>query len=772
MKKYFTVLFLIFLTSAAIAQTATVRGFVLDAESGEPVIFINVYLEGTNYGAQTDVNGYYSLTKVKQGSFTLIVSGMGYEKYSEKIELKNGVILSRNVSLKSSAIEMEEVTISGEKIEARTQVKMSVTSVSTRQITSIPSVGGQADIAQYMQVIPGIVFTGDQGGQLYVRGGAPVQNKITLDGMTITQPLHSIGLFSVFDNDIMKNADVFTGGFGAEYGGRLSSMVDVTYRDGNKYKTHGVVGASTFGAKFSIDGPIKKPKNADDGSITYVLSIKDSYLDQTSTSIYPYVNDGNGLPFDYTDVFGKISFRSAGGTKFNLMGFSFNDNVKFDAQTNLEWTNWGIGGNFVLVPSSSSALVQGKVNYSNYKIDLTESDLAPRSSSVQDFNIGMDMKYFIKNNTLKYGFDISGVSTTFDSFNSVGLKTNQSSNTTNLSLYGLYEFLLANDKLVINAGFRAIYYSSISYLSPEPRLGIKYNISPVFRIKASTGLYSQDVVATNSDRDVVNLFRGYVTSPESINDEIVNQDGTVNEINKSIQKASHFIFGFEFDVTESLNLSLEGYYKKFNELISSNRHKLFPESNIEAPDFLKTDFLVETGDAAGLDLSATYEDRKNFFLLAASLAKTQRWDGVIEYYPVYDRRFNLNLVLSRKFGNKNSWSANLRFNFGSGFPFTQTAGFYQPENLENGVYTDITTSNSNELGLVLSDLNQGRLPNYMRLDLGIKKIFFFKGQSRIEIDVSVTNVTDRKNVFYVNRITSKVIYQLPILPALGINFYF
>ena len=772
MHRFFTIIAFFLFSSTIIAQTGSVRGFVFDSESGEPVIFTNVFFEGTSIGASTDVNGYYSITKIKPGTYTLVVSAISFEEYKEEIKVKSNGILTKKINLKASAIEIDEVTISAERQESKTKVKMSVTSVSTKEIASLPSIGGQADIAQYMQVIPGVVFTGDQGGQLFIRGGAPVQNRVTLDGMTIMQPFHSIGLFSVFDTDLMKNADVYTGGFDARYGERISSVIDITMRDGNKYKTHGMVGVNTFGAKASIEGPIKKPKNGDDGAITYVVSIKDSYLDQTSTTMYPYVNDGEGLPFDYTDLFGKVTFSGASGTKFNLQGFSFNDRVTFDEQTELEWENWGAGGNFLLVPSTSSSLLTGRVNFSNYIITLTEAHNKPRSSEVSNFEIGMDMKYFIKKNELKYGFDITGMSTIFNSFNSFGINTNETSNTTNLSFYGLYQFLMANNKLVLNLGARTIYYSSISYLSFEPRLGLKYNISPLFRFKLSYGVYTQNLVATNSDRDVVNLFSGFVTSPESITSSITNEDGTVTEFANSVQRATHFIGGFEYDINEFLNVNIEGYFKNYPQLINANRHKVFDETETEAPDELKRDFINETGTVFGADFVLKYEDKHNFIWLVYSYAKSDRWDGFVAYNPVYDRRHNVNVVYSYKFGKRNSWEANARWNFGSGFPFTKTAGFYEPQNMTDGIYTDITTSNSEELGFLLSDLNQGRLPTYHRLDIGVKKIFYFKGKSKLVIDVSVTNVYNRANVFFVNRFTSEIVNQLPILPAIGINYHF
>jgi len=755
-----------------LAQTGTIRGFVFDEATGEPVIFTNVYLEGTTYGTTTDINGYYAISKVPPGTYVLMVSSLGYSDFMEEISVTRDAIINKNVTVTAGAIEMDEVTISAERKEQQTRVKMSVTSVSQKEIQLLPSVGGTPDIAQYMQVIPGIVFTGDQGGQLFIRGGSPVQNKVTLDGMMIMQPFHSIGLFSVFDTDVMKNAEVYTGGFGAQYGGRISSVLDITTLDGNKYEHTGVVGASTFGAKVSVQGPLKKPKNENDGSITYMLSAKNSYLDKSSEIFYPYINDGNGLPFEYADLYGKISFGSSNGTKFNLNGFSFNDNVQFSDNSALNWTNWGAGGNFVLVPATSAVLLEGRFNFSNYSVELTEETVDPRSSSISNFALGLDMKYFIGKNELRYGFEISGLGTEFDYFNSFGIGQNQSSNTTDLSAYALYTFLLNNDKLVIDAGFRLIYYSSINYMSPEPRLGVKYNVTPIFRLKASAGLYSQNLVATNSDRDVVNLFYGYVTSPESIPNTIVNENGSVTDINKSIQKAGHLIAGFEYDITERLNVNVEGYFKNYSQLINANRFKIFDQTAVDQPDYLKTDFLVETGTVVGVDFIMKYSDRVNFLWLVYSYGVSDRWDGQQEYNPIYDRRHNVNIVASRKFGANRSWEVNARWNFGSGFPFTQTAGFYEGQPLADGINSNVTTSNTQVLNFLLSGLNKGRLPTYSRLDIGIKKTFTFDNDMKLVFDFSITNVYDRANVFYIDRFTAEVVNQLPILPALGMNFYF
>ena len=224
----------------------SVKGFVYEKANGEPVMFANVFLKGTTLGSTTDINGYFNITRIPDGTYTLMVTSIGYDTIAETISLKGSQILNKKFSIEEASIQLAAVNITADKIEARTETKTSVINITPKTITKIPTVGGQADIAQYLQVIPGVVFTGDQGGQLYIRGGAPIQNKVLLDGMIVYNPFHSIGLFSVFDTDILRNCEVYTGGFGAEYGGRVSSVMDITTRDGNKNRISGKVGSTTF----------------------------------------------------------------------------------------------------------------------------------------------------------------------------------------------------------------------------------------------------------------------------------------------------------------------------------------------------------------------------------------------------------------------------------------------------------------------------------------------------------------------------------------------
>ncbi len=205
-------------------QTASIRGFALDDETGEPVIFTNIYLYKTSYGSTTDESGYFNISDIPPGSYELMVTSIGYDTLRQNVALTENQVMNLQLKLSTANVRLEGVKITARKEESMNESRVSITRITPEKIKQLPTVGGQADIAQYLQVLPGVIFSGDQGGMLYVRGGPPIQSKVIIDGMTIYNPFHSIGLFSVFETDIIRNIDMYTGGFNSEFGGRISSM--------------------------------------------------------------------------------------------------------------------------------------------------------------------------------------------------------------------------------------------------------------------------------------------------------------------------------------------------------------------------------------------------------------------------------------------------------------------------------------------------------------------------------------------------------------------
>ncbi|MDC0303509.1 TonB-dependent receptor [Flavobacteriales bacterium] len=757
---------LVFLNSATYGQTGKVKGFVYDKENGEPVLFTNVTIKGTTLGAATDVNGYYTITNIPVGPKMLMVTYLGYDTLYTDITISDKKLASANLYLEKSSIRISEVEISADRQEALTEVRTSVTKLTPKEMKKIPTVSGESDLAQVLQVQPGVVFTGDQGGQLYIRGGSPIQNKVLLDGMIVYNPFHSIGFFSVFETDIIKTADIYTGGFNAEFGDRVSSIMDIKTRDGNRKKFSGKVSFNPFGANVLLEGPIIKLNEDRGGSLTYLVSGKTSYLEHTSKVLYPYVNDGGGLPFNFTDIFAKLSYSGRTGSKVNLFGFSFNDQVTYQAVSNYKWNSFGVGTNVLIVPSGSSVLLEPYFNYSNYRITLDEENQPSRFSEIGGFAGGMNFTYYIGKSELKFGPFLQGFQTRYEFTNSVGVRIgdNEPESTTDFGVFVKFKWSYKN-KIVLEPSFRVHYYASLGVASPEPRLGAKWNITKWLRLKYAFGLYSQNLISANSDRDVVNLFYGFLTAPENLPKQFDGED-----VKNPLQRAMHNIGGLEIDLGRRVSLNVEGYLKNFLQLSNVNRNKLFAEDDPDAPDQLKKDFIIETGESYGVDFVAKYSHKRLYVWAVYSLSWVKRFDGIAEYNPHFDRRHNVNFVAAYTFGKNLNWEASVRWNLGSGFPFTQTAGFYENLIFDDGINTDYTTQNGT-LGVEYGELNKGRLPFYHRLDFSVKRTFEI-GSTQLDAVLGVTNVYNRENIFYIDRVRYERVNQLPILPSLGISWKF
>ncbi len=745
----------------ALGQGGTVRGYVYNKADGEPVMFTNVFLENTSIGTATDGNGFFTILNIPPGNYTLTSSGVGYDTARISIGISKNQILTKTLFLNQISVKIGKVTVESRRQEKLNEVNVSKIKITAKDINRIPSIGGESDLAQYLTILPGVVSSGDQGGQLYIRGGAPVHNKILLDGMTLYNAFHSIGLFSVYETEVIRSVDVYTGGFNAEYGGRISAVVDVKTRNGNSQKFKATVAANPFLAKAVLEGPIVKLKD-NGSSVTYLFSGKHSYLEQSAPTLYPYVSEipgtgGKILPYTFTDLFGKISIASGNGSKVNFIGYNFADHVDFTDIAQIGWNATGIGADFTIVPGQSQALINGNLNYSNYSIDMREADELPRHSSVGGFDLGMDFTYFYDNNSrFKYGVDINGFLTEYKFFNYLGLKYEQNQNTTEAA--GYFEYRKFTDKWVIEPGLRLQYYASLANFSLEPRLGLKFNATDKIRFKFSGGIYSQNLISSKSDRDIVNLFTGYLSGPE---ESLIGVDGqpTTNKLQKSIQA----ITGLEYDINQHWEMNIEPYYKRFTQLININRNKTFRTD---------PDFMIETGDAYGIDIFTRYENAHWYVWATYSLAWVTRFDGQQVYPPHYDRRHNVNLLLTYQFGRENSWEASARWNLGSGFPFTRTQGFYEQLNFLDGASTNYLTQNGQVGILYEENLNAGRLPYYHRLDISLKHSITFSKGYRIEAVASVANVYNRSNIFYFDRVRYSRVNQLPIIPSIGVNFSF
>jgi hypothetical protein len=747
------------------------KGYVYDINTGEPIIFTNVILKGTSFGTQTDINGFFSIKQIPVGNYQITSTYVGYDSAKVEIVIKHNEVVNQKLYIGKKARLLKLTTVTGKKQEKLNQVQIGETKVTAQQIKQLPSIGGEPDLAQYLQVVPGVVSTGDQGGQLYIRGGSPVQNKVILDGMTIYNPFHSIGLFSVFETEAIKNADIKTAGFNVDYGGATSAIIDISTRDGNKKKLSGKVSTNTFMSKVLLEGPLKKLKDNGGGSSSFLITAKANYLDRSSKIFYKYLDTtGIGLPYSFNDIYAKLNFSSGSGSKLNIFGFNFTDQANYELKSLYKWGAYGGGLNFSVSPSNSTSIINGLLSGSRYTLALKEAtDDKPRNTSISGVNLQLNVTNSLLNDaTLNYGMELVAFATKYLFYNNLGFKVGEGEdqNTSEIAFFAKYRRTF-NNKFVFEPGIRVPYYASLnSFNYIEPRLGIKYNVTSNFRFKAAAGRYSQNLISTKSDRDIVNLFTGFLSGPE------VKLKNTEGDYSKSkLQKSLHAVAGIEYDLFKGFEINFETYIKKFTQLININRNKVkFDDPNYQ----------IEQGKAYGFDFLAKYEYKSLYVWFVYSLGFVNRYNGTkdnngykVYYSPPFDRRHNVNALVTYAFGKNDSWDVSMRWNFGSGFPFTLTQGFF--ENIDftqQGIHTNYLTQNGT-LGILYdSTINAGRLPYYHRLDFAIKKKIYFSKRSQMEISFSIINVYNRANIFYFDRIRYTRVNQLPFLPALGLNYTF
>lgn len=795
MKLYFNgmlVLAFLLFGQLVMAQKGGVRGTIFDKATGDPMIGATVFLEGTDYASVTNVEGDYNISGIAVGDYVLKVMFLGYDSVAIEVSIGQRMV-NQNILMQETTSDIDVVQVDAKKSAAQNEVLVSVTRITPKEINRIPAAGGEADFAQYLQVIPGIVSSGDQGGQLYIRGGAPVQNRILLDGMTLFNAFHSIGFFSVFETDIIRSADVYTGGFSAKYGGRSSAVVDIKTREGNKTRLAGMLNINPFVAKGLFEGPIMRLNKDDGSSISFLLTLKHSYLRETSPLLYSYANEGGVLPYNFTDGHAKISFNFANSSRVNIFGFYHSDNVNFPSLAAYDWNAGGGGVDFRIVPGGAQLALNGTIAGSAYNAEFNElGDIGKvRKSAVGSFNANLNVSYYLpKSRVLNIGVEMNSIVTSFEystGSNTAITQGNEDAPQTNFEAALYAHFQGRFGTVVIEPSVRMQAYASLGEVKIEPRLGLKWNITDFLRFKAAGGMYSQNLISSVDERDIVNLFVGFLGAPD---DGVYRLNTTSSgkrvyqKMKSSLQTSIHAIAGFEADITRYLRLNLEPYYKYFPQIVSLNRNR-------EASD-VGRNFLAETGHAYGMDFSATFDKDQLYLYASYSLGYVTRDDGVQQFFAHFDRRHNVNFVGSYKFriGKKKPKDENdkvfkrteypfeigLRWNLGSGFPFTRTQGFYANQTFLDGINTNYLTDNNDPnttLGVIYEDqINLGRLPYYHRLDFSIKYTLDLVKHMKLTIGASVTNAYNRENIFYFDRIEYERINQLPIMPALNLNLKF
>ena len=339
----------------ALAQQATIRGFVTSNSDGLPLQGVNIVLTDESdpdkfIGTVSDDEGFYVLSRLQAGSYTLNASFIGFESYTESLTLTSSQVVNLSFSLSEGEAELDEVLVEVERETGAARVTAGLQTVRAGDLEAIPSPDVTTDLVSYLSTMPGVISLGDRGGQVFIRGGEPSHNMVLLDGMSVYQPFHLLGFYSAFSGDILSKADIYAGGYNSQYSGRLSSVIDVRTRNGNLKESERAFSIAPFVNTARIEGPIFKDR------LSILASLRQSVIDRIASQ---YVNQE--LPYKFGDVFGKMFLKL---TDNNHITFTYLhtydrgglDNVDVAVQDEIRWKNTVMGGKWLLLPKNSPLL--------------------------------------------------------------------------------------------------------------------------------------------------------------------------------------------------------------------------------------------------------------------------------------------------------------------------------------------------------------------------------------------------------------------------------
>ncbi len=720
-------------------KTGGVKGIVSDSLSGERLSLVNVFVMGQAMGAATDANGFYFIGNIPAGKQKFRITLIGYRTVYKDLEVIGGKILSLNVLLAPSVIEMDVVETTAKR-RLRYDTEISTQPIGAAEISVVPKTI-EADLFRTITILPGIVATSDVSSQFYVRGGGGDQNLIILDGMTIYNPFHALGIFSIFDADAIKEAEILKGGFPAQWGNRLSSVINIRSREGNRNRFSGKLSLSQVSGKALLEGPTPW-----DGS--WMFSVRKSLFDEVLQKFLP-----QETPFDFFDVIGRINWATGESGRLSLHTMLSGDKILRVNETDPEytWQNKAYGVSWFQV-LDNKYLLETSFSFSNFQGELLpaeNSQITHRLSQINDVYFNGGVTYFQDNGDLYgAGFMFRLPEYHYSFVNSANIQRNVYGKNSETGIWFRYK-LKQFRPFAFEVGIRSDIFA---ILSPhpedafEPRLAMNWDITSSLAFKLSYSRVHQRVITITNEDDVISLFDIWVP----INDD------------EASEQADHYIIGIDGDIpiVPGLNFNIQGYYKDMSHLVDYNRDKV----DADDPDFARG-----TGRSYGLEFFLEERHPVYYGWISYSLAYTDRTVGDLTYNPRYDRRHNLNIIAGWRPGN--GWDFSIRWQYGSGLPFSQISGFYDRIGFGGIFESQGYATEPGDPYTILGPKNEGRLPGYHRLDLSASKAFEFD-LLRVVTELSVLNVYNRKNMFYFDRTTGEIIYMLPVLPTLTVRVEF
>lgn len=775
----FTFLFFIISFTTFAQEKYTLSGYITDSESGEALIGANLFIPSIKSGVSSNTYGFYSVT-LEEGTYQAIVSYLGYTTQFKEIVLDRDIELTLPLEPQSTAI--GEVVITESKIKARENVEravMGVMDISPKLIKELPVLAGEKDLLKALQLLPGVQSGSEGTAGFYVRGGGPDQNLILLDDAVVYNPFHLAGFFSVFNVDAIKNVELIKGGYPAKYGGRLSSILDISMKEGDMKSFHGEGGIGLISSRLTLEGPILKDK------MSFLVSGRRTYADQLVLAAAPREFRDEIPVLYFYDLNAKLNYKFSDKDRVYLSGYFGQDQfVAKIPQDSLEfripWGNTTATARWNHIFSqklfSNTSLIYNNYDFSiNFKQDsynpLERFDLNI-STGIKDYTAKIDFEYFpnINHNVnfgAQYNYHIFTPTTTSAFFEAgyyyYEIDTIESAPdvryVNDLAIYASDEWSIT-DQFQANIGLRVptFIYKETTYVGFEPRLTFNYRLGDKSSIKAGYTLMNQYIhLVTNSTLS----FPWDVWLPSS------------NVIKPKVahQVAAGYFRNFLDDQYES---SVELYYKDMSNLLEykEGADVFFSEEKIED--------LLTFG--RGWSYGAEFFLKKRTGRFNGFVGYTLSWsnrqfdnlNGGKAFPAKYDRRHDLSVVANYEFNDK--WTFTGAFVFGSGHSITLPIGrFFLPIYSTNPQYGNSFSE--------FVDRNGFKLNPYNRLDIGIKRTAKKKHFDSIW-RFDLYNVYSARNPYFVysgnyrdpfsngNKFAATQVSLLPLVPTASWNFKF
>jgi hypothetical protein len=734
-------------TAASWAQPkASVSGFVTDAGSGETLLLASVLLSGSGIGVATNNAGYYTLTGLDSGTYTLVVRYIGYREFRQEITLATGEARRLDVALLPEGFEIEEVVVTADRNEEEEIRRIGSAQLTTQTIKQLPTIL-EPDVFRSLQRLPGVKAASDYSSGLYIRGGSPDQTLILLDRTTVYNPSHVFGFFSTFNPDAIKDVRLYKGGYPAEYGGRLGSVVDIYNKDGNRRERDGSLSIGLLSSRALVEGPYSG------GS--YVLALRRSTLEPLLAAL----QGTEGIPktFYFYDLNGKLNFDASQDNRFSLAFYAGQDKaavpISDDGDIRLSYGNRTFSTNWTHLFSQrlfSNFTVTGSRYRSDPAFEVAGTDFS-QINTVHDVSAKGDFE-FIPNerHALKAGFWTGRFTfrlrNQFDNQDTFSARIGSDY----ASAY-VQETYRPTPQWSLQGGVRANWFSEGNYVRVEPRLSLEHRPGGTTRLQLGYGRYYQFLTLITSE--VFAGFDTWLTTGEGVSPAWGDQ----------------FVAGLKTTLAKDLNLDAEVYYRTMQDLFRLDPFIPDP-AGLDYVDL----FQFGKGFAYGTEvLLEKSRGRLNGFIGYTLAVTRQRYPNLNEfqyYPPKYDRLHDLNVVVNYDLGQR--WRATGVFNVATGQAYTEPSFQYK---LVDSPFA------SDARDVLVSPYNAARLPPYHRLDLGMTR----RGRwgwlhADFEWQFQVINVYKRRNIWFYfydfednNTIDRTEVPQIPVpIPNIALTLKF